>query len=241
MNRMCVETRGIGSWRERLAKPDRQWRRGFSAMEAAASWEGASNTPSGLPGPVEELFHGTTFGDPVLMVGIAEHKVSLAGRGGASQCDVWALLDSTGGPISLAVEAKARESFGNDNETLDQWLLAGETANSLQNRQTRWASIEANLPVAQGGGYMPVPYQLLHRCAAAVLEARRLRLRNAAFIVQAFGAPAQSFLAFSGMYGAMGLPAGRGQMMFTPVGDVTLGVGWADCPLATDQQLSAVV
>ena len=91
MNRLCVETRGIGSWRERLASPEKQWRRGFSAMETAASWERQAGRLSGLPEPLELLFQESVFRNPVLMVGIAEHKVPLAGQGGGSQCDVWAL------------------------------------------------------------------------------------------------------------------------------------------------------
>ena len=48
MNRMCVETRGICNWRERLAKPDRQWRRGYSAFETASS--SRKERPATLPG-----------------------------------------------------------------------------------------------------------------------------------------------------------------------------------------------
>jgi len=240
MNRLCIETRGIGSWQDRLAKPS-HWRRGYSAMEVAASWEGAAGRASGLPEPLELLFKDSPFSNPVLMVGIAEHKVRLAGQGGDSQCDVWALLNASQGVVSLSVEAKAKEPFGEKNESLARWLRAGKSLNSPKNRLRRWDDVMKNLPVAQDGVYFEIPFQLLHRCAAAVIEARHLRLQRAAFVVQAFGAPDQSFQAFAGMCAAMGLVAERGRMMFTTVGEVALGVGWADCPMATDRELASVV
>src|SRR5882724_7396315 len=104
MNRLHIATRGIGSWRERLANPDRQWKRGCSALETAVSWQYASTSSSGLPGPIIELFRNTAiYGEPVLVFAIAEHKVSLPGGIADSQCDVWALLNTTAGGVSLSV------------------------------------------------------------------------------------------------------------------------------------------
>jgi len=40
---------------------------------------------------------------------------------------------------------------------------------------------------------------------------------------------------------AIGTKAERGRMQITAVGDVRLGIGWADCPFATDEQVAAVV
>ena len=166
MNRICVETRGICNWRERLAKPDSQWRRGFSAFETAVSWEKASSTAAGLPESIAELFRGSAFGEATLLLAVAEHKVPLIGGLADSQCDVWAVLNTASGGLSLSVEAKANEPFGEGSESLEHWLAAGGSARSEKNRSARWKYIAENLPPLGCDAYNKVPYQLLHRCAA---------------------------------------------------------------------------
>jgi hypothetical protein len=138
MNRLCVETRGICNWRERLAKPDTQWKRRYSAFETAVSRETASHHPTGLPEPITALFQGSVFGEATLLLFIGEHKVPLDGGRADSQCDVWALLDTPSGGVSLSVEAKANETFGQGNESLGDWLVAGESERSRRNREDRW-------------------------------------------------------------------------------------------------------
>src|ERR1019366_8810106 len=107
MNRLCIETRGVGNWRDRLAKPDTQWRRSYSAFETAVSWEFASKSSTGLPEPIVNLFRDTIYSEPTLVLAIAEHKVPLPGGRAESQCDVWALLNTKSGGVSLSLEAKA--------------------------------------------------------------------------------------------------------------------------------------
>ena len=148
------------------------------------SWEGASSSSCGLPVPIVELFRDSIYSEPVLMLAIAEHKVPFDGRGGDSQCDIWALISTKPGVFSLSVEAKANEPFGRDNEPLAEWLVAGKSEKSLENRQRRWDDIKVHLPGAEKDGYSEVAYQLLHRCAAAVKEARRFCLNHAAFFIQ---------------------------------------------------------
>ncbi len=240
MNRLCVETRGICNWRERLAKPDSQWKRGYSVLETVVSRENAGRQPAGLPGPIADLFRGGIFGEARLLLAIAEHKVPLVGGLADSQCDVWALLNTASGGVSLSTEAKANETFGQGNESLKDWLIVGESERSRRNRQDRWKHITDHLPRAAADAYSLVPYQLLHRCAAAVIEARRFRLPNAAFVVQSFGAPQESFDAFGRMCHAINVRPEWGQMQITSVDEIRLGIGWADCPVATDAEVAAV-
>lgn len=244
MNRLHTATRGICSWREMLAKPDTQWERRYSAMETAVAWESAAaadrDNRAGLPEPMAALLGTCLYKQPVLLLAIAEHKVPLVGRGGDSQCDVWALVGTAAGTVSLSVEAKAQEPFGKLNQSLLDWLSGEKSDESRRNRQARWACVQSHLPVAVDDGYSVVAYQLLHRAAAAVIEARRFGLKHAAFVVQAFGSPAASFEEYAKLCRAMGLQANRGRMEVATVEDVTLGVGWADFPMATDSQIAAV-
>ena len=240
MSRLLTHTRGLGSWRERLASPDRQWKRGFSAFETAVAWESASASRSGLPLPLETLLRKNGFGEPVLLLAVAEHKVDLPGGNAASQSDVWAIINTQAGLLSLTVEAKAREAFG--DEILGKWLEAGKSELSIENRKIRWNHIRVNLPAADS--YHEVRYQILHRCAASVIEAKRLGSPHAAFVVQAFGEPDTdkpdvNFAAFEMFCTAVRLPAVRGSLSTTSVDGISLSIGWIDCPVATDAAVAA--
>jgi len=236
MNRLNTATRGICSWRERLANPERQWRRCFSALETAVSWESASNSTSGLPEPIGKLFRDNDYGEPILLFAIAEHKVDLPGGHAASQSDVWAIIKTSADKLSLTVEAKAQEPFGDD--ILEKWLVAGKTEKSKSNRKERWDYVRSYLPKTDS--FLQVRWQLLHRCAAAVIEAERFGFQHAAFVVQAFKTPDESFQDYALFCRALKISAARGSMATTSVGGISLSVGWADCELATDAELAAI-
>jgi hypothetical protein len=236
VSRLHTATRGLCSWRERLADPEGQWKRRYSAFEAAVSWELASRVETGFPEPIATLFRTSDYGDPRLIFAVAEHKVDLPGGAAASQSDVWAVINTTAGMVSLTVEAKAREAFG--DHTLEGWLVGVGSQRSRDNRAARFAYIRAHLPAAES--FHNVRYQLLHRCAAAVIEAKRFGFRHAAFVVQAFNTPDESFGEYAVFCQALGIPAARGTIATTMADGISLGVGWADCPLATDRDVADV-
>jgi hypothetical protein len=86
-----------------------------------------------------------------------------------------------------------------------------------------------------------VRYQMLHRCAASVIEAKRFGFSHAAFIVQAFNAPEKSFHDYGVFCRALNIPAISGRMATTSVDSVSLSVGWVDCPVAIDEQVAATM
>lgn len=235
MSRLHIATRGIGDWQSRLASPTKHWVRGKSAFETAVSWELADSAGTGLPPCIEDLFNDQ-YGSSELLIGVAEHCVKLAGGGRASQNDVWGLVRTPQGTVSLVVEAKAAESFG--DATLAAWLQASDNENAQQNRNTRWEYIQEHLP--PDNDYLEVRYQLLHRCASAVIEARNFGLTHAACIIQSFGAPQQSFDQYAQLCNAIGIACGRGVINSVPIGDLELAVGWAECPPATDREILTV-
>ncbi len=197
-----------------------------------------SSTELGLPDPIKELFHDREFKAPTLLFAVAEHKVRLYGLGHASQCDVWAVIETAMGGTSLAVEAKAKEKFGAG--TLEDFLTV-KSETKRKNRILRWNYMSKNLPLCNDQ-FLTIQYQILHRAAASIIEARRLKLQHAAFVVQSFGAPEESFQAYELFCAALRIEAGRGKMGVARerVGDVSLSVGWAECALATDQEVAAV-
>jgi len=241
MSRLHIATRGACDWRSRLSDPTKHWQKKASAMETAVIWESASHTASGLPEPICTLFRESDFGEPDLLFAVAEHKVRLRGTGGDSQCDVWALVKCREFTVSMTVEAKAKETFGNKHEPLLVWKASGSSARSEPNRLERWQHIQENLPILEAGTYESVPFQILQRCAAAVIEARRFGLRNAVFIVQAFSSPTESFEMFARFTAALSVPPEKNRLHFSTVGEVRLGIGWVDCPFANDAQMASVL
>jgi hypothetical protein len=108
---------------------------------------------------------------------------------------------------------------------------------SLRRLQKRWDYVRSHLP--KSDSFPQVRYQMLHRCAASVIEARRLGFQHAAFVVQAFNTPAKSFQDYAVFCRALKIAAARGSMATTSVDGISLSVGWADCPLATHEEVAA--
>src|SRR5580704_5583917 len=120
MQRLFTPTYGPSDWRRLLADPDRQWRATRSAYELAVAWEAARRTERGMPSDVCTLLDATEdLRGARLLVGFPEHQVSLHGGGHASQTDLWALVDTSVGVMSTAIEAKAGEDF---DEPVPKWL-----------------------------------------------------------------------------------------------------------------------
>jgi Domain of unknown function (DUF6946) len=204
-------THGAGDWQSGLADPEKQWRAGFSAMAAAQCWEDAQ----GLPVEIADLLGP----EATLEVAVPEYKVPLPGGSRSSQCDVFALVTVQGQEVALAVEAKVNEVFG---PLLGEWIADGSVG-----KQQRLSTICDLLDVP-----CPPPdslrYQLFHRTAAAVLEARRFGRPVAAMIVQSFAPDDRWHGDFETFAEYIGCPAGVGSVGKKVLPDgLSLWVGWA--------------
>jgi len=212
MTRIHCPTTGLADWKARLADPEKHWRAGYSAMATAQSWEAA--TP-GLPPEIARMFSPGAE----LLIAIPEHKVPLPGGRRESQCDVFALVRDGTRTVSLAVEAKVAEPFG---DTVRAWI---KDASPGKTKRLFTICAWLGLPV-------PPPdtlrYQLLHRTAAAIAEAHRFGLRDAAMIVQSFSPEKHwigDFKAFARTLGVEVRPD-RASTHVLP-GGMTLMLGWA--------------
>lgn len=204
--RILTPTEGPQSWKRLLAEPEKHWQPGYSAMSTAFSWENAD----GIPREIASLFahaEEPAIRDASLAIAIPEYKVSLAGGTRPSQNDVFAVLASSGGLITVMVEGKAREDFDN---LLGDW----KKRTSPQGVRARLADIAEHIGLST---QIPdeIRYQLLHRTASAVIEARRFRAPFAAMIVQSFVYDDKEnhyddFCAFLGLYGK---PATKGKLI----------------------------
>src|SRR3954463_3872801 len=132
MSRIHIATAGLADWKSRLADPEKHWKRGRSAFELAVSWELARQRPSQMPAEIEELLRTTPgLANPVLLLAVAEHKVALPHGRRESQNDLWALVQTKSGVLSLAIEGKAGEDF---DRTVTEWLAKREPESKKEQR-----------------------------------------------------------------------------------------------------------
>lgn len=193
MNRVYVPTVGPDAWRQFLAKPELQWAMGYSARTMASSWEAADGLPSEIAAVLRPV-----IGEAELLLALPEHKTALPGGRRESQSDVFALLRTKLGLVAMTVEGKVDEPFG---PTVAEWL-DGASSGKIQRLEAiaELLGIEGQIDGA-------MRYQLLHRTAAAVIEAERFSASAAAMVVHSFS-PERRWLAdyrrFAGLLGAAG-------------------------------------
>lgn len=169
-----VPSVGTASWRERLADPVKHWSIGRSARAMATSWQNASGFPSEV---TETLQSDARFADISPLLIFPEWQVPLPGGQRPSQNDAWCLASCHSGLVSIAVEGNVDETLG---PTVGEWLK-----NASAGKQERLASLQKELGMPNA----PTPqtrYQLLHRTASAVSEAKRFHAMAAIMVVHSF-------------------------------------------------------
>lgn len=198
-------------WRSLLKNPEKHWRDGYSAKELAMSWLHAD----GLSPKVESVLRRSPhFHDIEMLLGVPEHRVSLPGRGFASQNDLWVLAQAGGRFVSIAVEGKGEESF---DKTVGE-LLADATVN----RRTRHAEL-AKILGLDGAIPNEIRYQLVHRTASAIIEAQRFNAAHAIMLVHSFSETHAHFGDFERFVGLYDCAASR---------DIVISVGeWSGVQL----------
>lgn len=234
MSRILMPSRGPSDWKGLLADPDKHWKRGRSAFETAVSWECAQKTPRGLPAAIAALLDSQqALAGATALVVLPEHKVKLQGGGRASQNDVWALLRAGHDHVSMAVEGKAGEPFG---DPVAHWLKDASVGKT--------ARLE-HLCGMLGTQHPPdgrLRYQLFHRTASALIEAERFGATHAVMIVQSFADDPVSLADYIAFGTALGVAVARDQL--TEVRRATgpsLYLGWASCAPASDSDVAGVV
>lgn len=177
MKRIFVPSRNASDWQRLLAKPVLHWKKGRSAMTAAASWEASQDK---LPPEISQLLDSS--GDPALahlklVAALPEWTVPLEGGNTASQTDILALTRNDLGLCVIAVEAKVDEDFG---PTVSERRLQPSPG---QRSRLDYLQELFQLRALDGA----IRYQLLHRTASALLAAREFHAATAVLMVQSFG------------------------------------------------------
>lgn len=177
MKRIFISTKTGSDWQGLLAKPKLHWKKGTSAMTAAAAWEDAGDA---LPEEIATALHSSSdeaLQDLRLLAAIPEWEVSLEGGETASHTDVLALARNDKGLCVIAVEAKVNEDFGP--------LLKDKRAEASAGQSKRLDYLHSLLGVPHFDDL--IRYQLLHRTASALLTAREFHAQAAVMLVHSFG------------------------------------------------------
>jgi len=185
VTRILIPAKDADEWQSFLAEPEKQWRTGYSAKALAHCWMASDGFPASvrqvLDGSDVEVFHALE-----MLLGIPELRVPLKGGSRASQTDLFVLARARDGAlVSIAVEGKVNEPF---DRLVSEWLEAPQkdgTPGPGPGRKTRLAQLcdVLGLDEEVAGN---LRYQLLHRTAAALLEAQRFNARYALMLVHSF-------------------------------------------------------
>ena len=177
MGKIVVPSNGVLSWRDLLMDPQKQWKKGYSAYELANCWEPADN----LPSCVERVFKQSQlelFNNVEILYGFPEYKVSLPGSNASSKNDLYLLARAKNELITIMVEGKVSERFG---ETVETWL----SDNPSKGKRERLDYLLKLLGL-QEDRMLNKRYQLIHRTASALLEASKLNAKNSLMLVHSF-------------------------------------------------------
>jgi hypothetical protein len=153
------------------------WQPGRSAKSAADLWFANNEIPSSV---AAILGCDHRFARAKLLDAFLERLVDLGDGKQPSQTDVMAIVRIDDELGILAIEAKVDETFG---PTVDEWLKNGKGDDTTRQARLEHLCRTLGLMTSEVG---PLRYQLIHRTASAVFEAKRYCARQAAMLVQSF-------------------------------------------------------
>lgn len=204
-------------WKQLLAEPDKQWRTGYSAKALAYSWQEAG----GFPSEVRQTFrnsHVDVFQNIEMLLAFPEYKVPLPGGHRASQSDIFVLAKGSMELVSIMVEGKLSEPFG---QTVAEWRTQ-----SGKGKETRLRYL-CNLLGLDTTMVDPIRYQLLHRTASALIEAHRFNASNALMLVYSFSSENESFGDYQQFLALFGVVGEVDSLVFAKdISGVRLYFGW---------------
>lgn len=184
-----IPSNGPDDWRQFVAKPDLHWKTGASARTLAHSWEAANGIPPEVAGIMEAAFGSVEF-----LLAVPEHKTMLPGGTRESQSDIFTLIRHPAGLATYTIEGKVEEPFG---PTVGEWSVAASPG-----KTERLSYLCGLLGLDQCPA--DVRYQLLHRTAAALIEADRFDAKLAGMIVHSFSPERRWFDEFARFVALLG-------------------------------------
>jgi hypothetical protein len=211
-----------------LGSPD-HWRDGRSAKLVAESWFAARDRPEshGLPEMVRVTLgrcppdQASRFAEAELVDAFLERCIELGDGSTPSQTDVLAIVRLPDELAIMAVEGKVNESFG---PSVSEWIRDVAPASKKPARlKSLGETLGIDVSVCE-----TLRYQLLHRTASAIYEARRYHAGVAVMMVHSFDPHDAGFGDFARFAVAMGIPDAAATRVVGPVirDSVAVYLGW---------------
>ncbi len=194
------------------------WKEGRSAKSLIDMWWNANALP---PSITRILDQAPEWRNAELIDAFVERCTDLEdGRPSHSQSALLTLVGLENGLGIIGIEAKVDEGF---DVTVKDWL-----SKVSDGKRTRLAKLCALFGLS-AEDVLHLRYQLFHRTASAIYEARRYRARHAAMIVQSWSREAAGFNDFTSFFKALGLRELRIGAISDPilVADVELRTAWS--------------
>jgi hypothetical protein len=213
-----VRTSRPEEWQLKLAEPNKQWKRGHSAKALAYCWMEAR----GFPQSVKRVFQKSKyniFKEIEFLAGFVEHQVPLPPIGAQpSQNDVFVLAKNKKDLIAIAVEGKVLESFG---ELVRDWQK-----DEAKGKKIRLKFLGDLLQLDQSH-LQEIRYQLLHRTASALIEAKLFNASTALMLVHSFSPNHDWFGDYSNFASLFGIKARLNTIHFAKrLDEVNLYLAW---------------
>jgi hypothetical protein len=217
-----------------LAKGKAHWQEGYSAHALATTWF----KHNGLPPTVRALLDShDRFRSVELVDAVLERQTDLGdGIRGPSQTDLLAILGLGRELAVAAIEGKVDESFG---PLVSNWLSAAKASKSSNAESTRERRLNGlkRLFGVEGREVGALRYQLFHRMASAIHEAKRYRASVALLIVHSFSTKLSGWSDFAAFVEAidMDVKPSRGRILGPKlIADVETYAAWVKDELPTD-------
>jgi hypothetical protein len=206
-----------------LGKKEKHWKGGKSAHALAYAWHGRADFPPAIDAALKGH---SIFKSAKLIDGFLERQTDLGSSGRHSQTDLLAIVGVDDGLAILAVEGKAGESFG---KYVEDWL------DGTDEKEERLRGLCSILGLDRDVA-LRLRYQLLHRSASAILEAKRYRTSVAALLVHSFSNDTKGFADFGAFLQALRLETPTRGALVGPVErkGVSLYAGWVQDELERD-------
>jgi len=174
MGKVYIPATNPEDWRQLLADHKKQWKKECSARTLANCWQEAD----GIPAEVKSvLSQEPIFKNIESIFVFPEYKVSLKGGEAASQNDVWVLAEANSELVSIAVEGKVSEPFG---DIIEKWY-SKPSDGKVERLEFLCNTLGIKFPPPKD-----LRYQLFHRTASAIIQAKKFKAKYAIMLVHSF-------------------------------------------------------
>lgn len=218
--KIFIPTKDANSWKPLVASK-KHWKEGRSAMSIALSWEKRKDIPTEIK---KVLSKNKKFKGIELLAAFPEYSVSLKGRGGSSQNDVFAVFTNPNGLSVMTVEGKANEGF---DKTVAKWKTDEYDENENKNRRLDYILRMIGL---EDNNIDNLRYQLFHRLASAVIMAEKYHAKNSIMIIQSFNDndSENKFSDFADFLQLYGIEKAEKNKLYslTSINEIELLAGW---------------